>query len=242
MRKAFVLATLGIFLTGASAAQAEPLPFPDGRYVTDASLCPMSDQEMANLHGDMIGTMVRIIRGDQIFDGGEMFCTVGDVKISGDDVRFRAECASEGETETVNGRYVRVSATSFRLGGQAFSLCPAGSTAAAAGPATDVSDHWYGGEYRNCDGSTIDMIECINGLRDRWDGRLNAAYGRIMGVESATQKTALRDAQRKWIAYRDANCAYYLGGEGSIARIEAATCDYVLTRDRAQELEMMGNQ
>src|SRR5690606_4954811 len=136
----------------------------------------------------------------------------------------RAECASEGETETVNGRYVRVSATSFRLRGDTFSLCAPGSAAAAASPATGASDDWYGGEYRSCDGSTLDIIDCVYGLRDKWDGRLNAAYRQVMNGETERQKTALRDAQRKWITYRDANCAYYAGGEGSISRIEAAVC------------------
>ena len=241
MKFIFVLGALGIFLTGALAAQEGPLPFPDGRYVTDASLCSMSDQEMANVHGDMIGTMVRIINGNQIFDGGEMFCTVSNVGVSGDDVRFRAECASEGNTEIVNGRYVRISATSFRLGGKPFSLCMAGSTAAAGSPVTSASESWYSGEYQTCDGSTLDIIDCVYGLRDKWDGRLNAAYRQIMNGETERQKKALRDAQRKWIAYRDANCAYYAGGEGSISRIGAAVCEYALTRDRARELEMMGN-
>src|SRR5690606_2044128 len=117
-------------------ANSAPLPFQDGRYVTDASLCALSAQEMANLHGDQIGAMVRIITGSQIFDGGERFCTASNVKVEGDNVRFRAECASEGEIDIVNGRYVRVSASSFRLGGETFSLCTAGSSAAAADPAS----------------------------------------------------------------------------------------------------------
>lgn len=245
MKDVFLLGILGIFLTGALAAQAEPLPFPDGRYVTEASLCPMSDQEMANLHGDMIGTMVRIINGNQIFDGGEMFCTVRNVNVAGENVRFRAECASEGQTDIVNGRYVGVSPTSFRLGEQIFSLCTAEanaamSTAVAAAPAT--SGDRYGEEYQRCQGSTVDTMQCVNGLRDEWDNRLNAAYRQVMEAESGSQKSALRDAQRRWVAYRDANCAYYAGGQGSIARIEAAICEYALTRDRARELESMLGQ
>lgn len=245
MRHVYLLGILAGVLTGVSAAQAEPLPFPDGRYVTDASLCPMSDQEMANRHGDMIGTMVRIIKGAEIFDGGEMFCTIGNVRVEGNDVRFRAECAAEGQTETVNGRYVRVSSTSFRLGGQTFSLCESGSGAASAASVISGSPDsggWYGEEYQRCDGSTVDTIQCVNGLRDEWDARLNAAYREVMSSEDEPQKSALRDAQRQWIAYRDANCAYYAGGQGSIARVEAAVCAYALTRDRARELEMMLGQ
>lgn len=107
-----------------------------------------------------------------------------------------------------------------------FALIPALSLA------QDVPD-----EASQCDGSTLDMVMCIAELRDQWDARLNAAYKAVMASESAAQRNALRDAQRKWIAYRDANCAYYAGGEGTIARIEAAMCDYSTTKDRATELE-----
>lgn len=249
MRGAFVLGTLGIFLAGALAAQAEPLPFPDGRYVTDDSLCQLSDQEMANRHGDMIGTMVRIIDGDRIFDGGERFCTVGNVRTEGSNILFRARCSAEGETETVNGRYVRLSPTSFSLGRKSFNLCSSSAGSATSAQIADepaaisgLPDSWYGSEYQSCDGSTVDMIQCVNSLRDRWDDRLNAAYRKVMDAEDDAQRSALRAAQRQWIAYRDANCAYYAGGQGSIARIEAAVCQYALTRDRARELEMMLGQ
>ena len=122
---------------------------------------------------------------------------------------------------------------------------PAGETPADNGTPfphiiqTSASDRWYDDEYKTCDGSTVDMVECIGALRDKWDKRLNAAYGKVMKGLSGEQKTALRDAQRKWIAYRDADCSFYAGGEGTISRIEAATCLFALTRDRAQELEMM---
>jgi uncharacterized protein YecT (DUF1311 family) len=109
-------------------------------------------------------------------------------------------------------------------------------------PEQSMVDHWYGDEYRLCDGTTTDIVICVNGLYERWDGRLNTAYGAVIGYQGDEQKEALRDAQRKWIAYRDANCSFYAGGEGSISRIEAATCLYVLTRDRALELEMMGQR
>jgi uncharacterized protein YecT (DUF1311 family) len=108
--------------------------------------------------------------------------------------------------------------------------------------AGEAMDRWYGGEYEDCDGSTVEIIECVNGLRDQWDDRLNDAYRSVSGAIETDRKNALRDVQRKWIAYRDTNCAYYAGGEGSIARIEAAVCLYALTKDRAQELEMMDGQ
>jgi uncharacterized protein YecT (DUF1311 family) len=47
----------------------------------------------------------------------------------------------------------------------------------------------------------------------------------------------LRNAQRLWIQFRDADCAYFASGEGSIARVEAGQCLLRLTTARAQELE-----
>lgn len=107
----------------ASIAHATPLPFPDGRYVTDRSLCSLSDQEMLERHGDMLGTMVRIIDGTRLTNAYEMSCTVDNVRVAGNDVRFDAQCGREGQTSVVNGRYVRISPTSFRLGQETFSLC-----------------------------------------------------------------------------------------------------------------------
>lgn len=115
-----------------------------------------------------------------------------------------------------------------------------------AGPASGQSavsgiDHWYGEEYQKCDGSTVDIVECVGKLHEQWDRRLNAAY-RAMMAEGGERASLLRDAQRKWIAFRDADCDWYGAGEGTIARIEAVTCAYALTRDRALELEMTSQQ
>lgn len=123
------------------------------------------------------------------------------------------------------------------LAAVAVALAVAGQAAAS-----DAVEHWYGGEYQSCSGSTIEIIGCVDGLRDRWDERLNYAYRKVLDGNSPQRRAGLRDVQRRWVAYRDANCAYYAGGEGSIARIEAAVCEYVQTRDRAQELEMMLGQ
>jgi hypothetical protein len=106
-------------------ARSGPLPFPDGRYVTDKALCGLSEQEMLDRHGDMLGTMVRIIDGPRLTNAYEMSCTVSGVRSDGDSIHFRAECGREGEAGTVAGRYVRVSDTSFRLGQETFSLCGA---------------------------------------------------------------------------------------------------------------------
>src|SRR5690606_13772545 len=151
------------------------------------------------------------------------------VKVTGEDVRVRATCESEGACETVDGRYTIASTTSIRLRGKVFSLWASTSDesrlAANYAPVTS-SGKWYDEEYQQCDGSTVDIVQCVAGLRDAWDKRLNAAYRQVMEAESGPQKDALLRAQRQWIAYRDSNCAYYAGGQGSISRIEASVCEY----------------
>lgn len=124
MFSAKVAATLGLWISFAIPAAAEPLPFPDGRYVTDPSICRMSEDEMTMTHGDGVGAMVRVIEGRNLNNAYEMFCTVLDVRTRGDDVQFRARCDREGEAEVVNGRYTRLTPTSFRLGDRVFAHCP----------------------------------------------------------------------------------------------------------------------
>ena len=89
-----------------------------------------------------------------------------------------------------------------------------------------------------CDGSTVQMVECLSRLTATWDKRLNDAYQRALkDADSDGQREQLRKAQRAWIAYRDANCLYYRMGEGTIAQLNAGECMRSLTETRAKELE-----
>ena len=90
----------------------------------------------------------------------------------------------------------------------------------------------------SCDGSTMQMVECLSRLTATWDKRLNDAYQRALkDADSDGQREQLRKAQRAWIAYRDANCLYYRMGEGTIAQLDAGECMRSLTETRAKELE-----
>lgn len=73
-----------------------------------------------------------------------------------------------------------------------------------------------------------------------WDKELTIAYQNALKAAVPEQKTKLRDAERAWIKYRDANCAYYLAGEGTVARINAAACMRDMTKRRAEELSSGG--
>lgn len=109
---------------------------------------------------------------------------------------------------------------------------------------TQASDDLYTKEYQQCidkaDGVTIKIIECANEEYDLQDKRLNVAYQIVMANSSTIQKDKLKKAQRLWIQYRDANCAFYNDPEGgSLARIMANDCMVEETAERAKELEDM---
>lgn len=82
------------------------------------------------------------------------------------------------------------------------------------------------------------------------DAELNALWPRL--VEQARDNDALdiddgrpgyeetlRDAQRAWIVFRDANCSYegYAAKGGSLEPLLVATCRAAMTRDRIGELK-----
>ena len=88
-----------------------------------------------------------------------------------------------------------------------------------------------------CEGSTVDMMECLADKAEQWDKRLNAAYQKALkAAASPKQREQLRVAQRLWVQYRDANCLYWALGEGTIARLQSVDCSYRMTRSRAEEL------
>ena len=87
-------------------------------------------------------------------------------------------------------------------------------------------------------GVTMDMIGCITAEHQRQDARLNKAYKALIAELPPSRKTQLQAAQRAWITYRDANCAFYDDPDGgTLARVNANACMMTATADRAHELE-----
>jgi len=85
--------------------------------------------------------------------------------------------------------------------------------------------------------STADIVECLATQTAVWDRRLGAAYQKLFDSLPARRRDRLRNAQRLWIQFRDANCAYFASRSGTIARVEAGQCLLRLTTARAMELE-----
>ncbi len=112
---------------------------------------------------------------------------------------------------------------------------------AFAGPAL-ADDDQIDADLEAClDGemSTQGMVECYGAAYEAWDAALNEAYATLMDTLSEEEATALRDAQRAWIRFRDAESAFLASlltpDRGTIMRItvNAAMTDLVKQRTLA---------
>jgi uncharacterized protein YecT (DUF1311 family) len=82
------------------------------------------------------------------------------------------------------------------------------------------------------------FLLCCFTCVEKWDKRLNEAYREALAdATSKQQREQLRKAQRLWVQFRDANCMYYALGEGTISRLDSASCMFDMTKSRAVELE-----
>ena len=100
----------------------------------------------------------------------------------------------------------------------------------------------YSAQYTTCidraGGVTADTIDCIGQELVHQDKRLNQNYQHLLKVLRPERKTELRDVQRLWLKYREANCNFYYDREGgSLARIMANQCMLDMLIERNQELE-----
>ncbi len=114
--------------------------------------------------------------------------------------------------------------------------------------ATNCMDAEEGGH------STLGMSMCSNAEAEVWDRLLNQEYKATMAwaksmdaderevfPEFANRATALRDTQRAWIPFRDAECAmaYATWGAGSMRHIAGTSCMMDMTAERTIELRSM---
>ncbi len=103
--------------------------------------------------------------------------------------------------------------------------------------------------------STAGMSECTGAETGVWDRLLNETYRSLRadldgadardkpsGGQGIDRSDALRDAQRAWIAYRDAECRLRWAQfqDGTIRSTIAAGCHLDFTARRAFELRDMG--
>ncbi|KIT17430.1 lysozyme inhibitor LprI family protein [Jannaschia aquimarina] len=98
--------------------------------------------------------------------------------------------------------------------------------------------------------STVGMAKCTNAETDEWDRLLNAEYQALRAeLEEADARfgggidrsDAIRDAQRAWIAFRDADCMakYAQYQDGTIRTTIGTICHLTHTARRTLELRGM---
>lgn len=112
-------------------------------------------------------------------------------------------------------------------------------------PAGDLTPDCIGAAARQCQqapggDTTIGIAQCVMGEHAAWDAALNREYqaARAQYADDRTAADSLRDAQRAWIAWRDAECAFQYDryGGGSMRMIASANCQMSMTAMRALEL------
>lgn len=102
--------------------------------------------------------------------------------------------------------------------------------------------------------TTLGIVECALTETRAWDALLNEEYratrdwARDMdrataehSPEFANRAQSLLEAQRAWIAFRDAECglAYALWGSGSLRTVAGANCRMEMTAERTLALREM---
>ena len=96
---------------------------------------------------------------------------------------------------------------------------------------------------KDCGKLTVqaDMNACAGDNYAAADAALNKTYASAMAQQDdATSKTALKDAERAWISFRDKECSFEIGPEadgGSIWPMEMSNCLEDKTAARIQELK-----
>jgi uncharacterized protein YecT (DUF1311 family) len=105
--------------------------------------------------------------------------------------------------------------------------------------AASQADDDAGGIDCNHAMTQMDMNLCADNDYQAADKKLNAAYRKAMAGEDTHGRDLLRQSERAWIAYRDAECAYVANASegGSIQPMEYSVCLTELTKARTKELK-----
>ena len=96
-------------------------------------------------------------------------------------------------------------------------------------------------QAQECDANQASMNQCASKEYAALDAELNAQYNTQMGyLKTPARKKALQDAQKKWIAFRDADCQYQAGKRedgGSMWPLVQAQCLSAQTKVRVEQLK-----
>ena len=108
-----------------------------------------------------------------------------------------------------------------------------------------INSYSFAQQTNNCsaNASMAELSDCAQADYKQADARLNSVYKKLRNKLDDTGKKLLRDAQRAWIKYRDAECAWAIDSArgGSMVRILHPQCLETQTAIRADELELYLN-
>lgn len=95
-------------------------------------------------------------------------------------------------------------------------------------------------EMEQSGGVTLDMRNAQGNAHDAWDKELNRVYRELMDVLSADEKALLRDAQRAWLTFREAETKLWwtesASGGGTLQPISVAGYSIELLKSRVCQL------
>ena len=84
--------------------------------------------------------------------------------------------------------------------------------------------------------STMGMITCADAAYESWDKALNEAYANLLDGMEKDSAAKLKESQRKWIAWRDAEFAFQGGAwteeYGTLMRVTLALARSDIVRAR----------
>ena len=108
--------------------------------------------------------------------------------------------------------------------------------------ATTVAQEGVQDDESKCCCTTLDVSICLTKIHDKLDARLNATYREALTKTErfgSVDVQNLKEAQRKWVAYRDAACKaeYGLWQGGSGGPNAHAMCVIRMTKQRIADLE-----
>ena len=90
------------------------------------------------------------------------------------------------------------------------------------------------------DPSTVGMRAALNQAREMWDAEMNKIYNRLMARLSPEQQKSLRESQRAWLIFRDAEdkaiSSIIASKVGTIWQLEATDEGMQLVRGRVLRL------
>jgi uncharacterized protein YecT (DUF1311 family) len=114
--------------------------------------------------------------------------------------------------------------------------------AAVAAPTSKQIDSTLTACLSKSEGVTIRMKDCLSDAYQAMDARLNTVYQRLLKQLSHSESASLlRDAQRKWLSYRNAESKFANATDpnqgGTLQAIASADLAYAMVKERTTALE-----